>query len=239
MLGLAERARIVDDRILVTNPRIGHVASGRWPHPALRGFAVVARRSVAANSTGIAFGSETSRTKTKKVGLAQCAITASSSWRRFFIRLDLTTHVRAAGHTISAPPNPRSEAVRVVERERPDLVLMDVACWATGTASKRQPRSGSALPSAPCSCRRTWTLPRGPRPPRPIRSASWRSPSRRHGLLQAVAGTAVAADGAVARIEVRVRAPTQGDSSARKRRPWRSPPGCRSGPSRRCGRRGS
>ena len=43
-----------------------------------------------------------------------------------FIRLDLTTHLRAAGHTIVGTADNAAEAVRVVGNERPDLVLMDV-----------------------------------------------------------------------------------------------------------------
>jgi CheY-like chemotaxis protein len=43
-----------------------------------------------------------------------------------FIRLDLTTHLRSAGHAIVGTADSAAEAVRVVERERPDLVLMDV-----------------------------------------------------------------------------------------------------------------
>jgi CheY-like chemotaxis protein len=43
-----------------------------------------------------------------------------------FIRLDLTTHLRAAGHTVVGTAASAAEAVRVVENERPDLVLMDV-----------------------------------------------------------------------------------------------------------------
>jgi two-component system, response regulator PdtaR len=43
-----------------------------------------------------------------------------------FIRLDLTTHLHAAGHTIVGTADSAVAAVRVVERERPDLVLMDV-----------------------------------------------------------------------------------------------------------------
>lgn len=43
-----------------------------------------------------------------------------------FIRLDLMTHLGTAGHTIVGTADSAAEAVRVVERERPDLVLMDV-----------------------------------------------------------------------------------------------------------------
>ena len=43
-----------------------------------------------------------------------------------FIRLDLVTHLRAAGHTVVGTADSAAEAVRVVDRERPDLVLMDV-----------------------------------------------------------------------------------------------------------------
>jgi CheY-like chemotaxis protein len=43
-----------------------------------------------------------------------------------FIRMDLTTHLRAGGHTVVATAASAADAVRLVERERPELVLMDV-----------------------------------------------------------------------------------------------------------------
>jgi two-component system, response regulator PdtaR len=43
-----------------------------------------------------------------------------------FIRLDLMTHLQAAGHSIVGSADSANDAIRVVERERPDLVLMDV-----------------------------------------------------------------------------------------------------------------
>jgi two-component system, response regulator PdtaR len=43
-----------------------------------------------------------------------------------FIRLDLMTHLRSGGHAVVGTADSAAEAVRVVERERPDLVLMDV-----------------------------------------------------------------------------------------------------------------
>jgi two-component system, response regulator PdtaR len=43
-----------------------------------------------------------------------------------FIRLDLTTQLRAAGHTVVGTADTAADAVRVVEHQRPDLVLMDV-----------------------------------------------------------------------------------------------------------------
>ena len=43
-----------------------------------------------------------------------------------FIRLDLMTHLMAAGHAIVGTADSAAEAVRLAERERPDLVLMDV-----------------------------------------------------------------------------------------------------------------
>lgn len=43
-----------------------------------------------------------------------------------FIRLDLMTHLRTGGHAVVGTADSAAEAVRVVERERPDLVLMDV-----------------------------------------------------------------------------------------------------------------
>jgi len=43
-----------------------------------------------------------------------------------FIRLDLMTHLRAAGHTIVGTADSAAEAVRVAGSEHPDLVLMDV-----------------------------------------------------------------------------------------------------------------
>jgi two-component system, response regulator PdtaR len=43
-----------------------------------------------------------------------------------FIRLDLVTHLHSAGHTVAGTADSAADAVRVVENERPDLVLMDV-----------------------------------------------------------------------------------------------------------------
>ncbi len=43
-----------------------------------------------------------------------------------FIRLDLMAHLRGAGYTVVGTADCAVDAVRVVESERPDLVLMDV-----------------------------------------------------------------------------------------------------------------
>jgi CheY-like chemotaxis protein len=43
-----------------------------------------------------------------------------------FIRLDLATHLRTAGHSVVGTADSAAGAVSAVERERPDLVLMDV-----------------------------------------------------------------------------------------------------------------
>jgi CheY-like chemotaxis protein len=43
-----------------------------------------------------------------------------------FIRMDLVTHLRAGGHTVIASADSAAEAVRLAERERPELMLMDV-----------------------------------------------------------------------------------------------------------------
>jgi CheY-like chemotaxis protein len=43
-----------------------------------------------------------------------------------FIRLDLMTHLRAGGHTVVGSAASAAEAVRLAERERPELILMDV-----------------------------------------------------------------------------------------------------------------
>jgi CheY-like chemotaxis protein len=43
-----------------------------------------------------------------------------------FIRLDLMTHLRAGGHTVVGTAASASAAVQLAERERPELVLMDV-----------------------------------------------------------------------------------------------------------------
>ena len=43
-----------------------------------------------------------------------------------FIRLDLMTHLAAAGHTILGTADSAAGAVRLAEREHPDLMLMDV-----------------------------------------------------------------------------------------------------------------
>ena len=42
------------------------------------------------------------------------------------IRLDLMTHLRSGGHAVVGTADSAADAVRVIERERPDLVLMDV-----------------------------------------------------------------------------------------------------------------
>src|SRR5437588_7138805 len=55
-----------------------------------------------------------------------------------------------------------------------------MSAWlATETALRPRPRFGSVLPFARCSSRQTSMRRRGPRLPRPIRSAFWRNPSRR------------------------------------------------------------
>ena len=43
-----------------------------------------------------------------------------------FIRLDLMTHLGAAGHMVVGTADCADEALKTVERERPDVVLMDV-----------------------------------------------------------------------------------------------------------------
>ncbi len=43
-----------------------------------------------------------------------------------FIRFDLMNHLMAAGHAVVGTADSAVEAVRAVEREQPDLVLMDV-----------------------------------------------------------------------------------------------------------------
>jgi CheY-like chemotaxis protein len=43
-----------------------------------------------------------------------------------FIRLDLLTHLQAGGHQVVGTADSRADAVQVVERVRPDLVLMDM-----------------------------------------------------------------------------------------------------------------
>jgi CheY-like chemotaxis protein len=43
-----------------------------------------------------------------------------------FIRFDLMSHLMSAGHAVVGTADSAAEAVRLVECERPDLVLMDV-----------------------------------------------------------------------------------------------------------------
>lgn len=43
-----------------------------------------------------------------------------------FIRLDLMAHLRDAGHEVVGTANSAATAVRTVEQQRPDLVLMDI-----------------------------------------------------------------------------------------------------------------
>jgi two-component system, response regulator PdtaR len=43
-----------------------------------------------------------------------------------FIRLDLMSHLGTAGHAVVGTADSAEDAVNTVERERPDMVLMDV-----------------------------------------------------------------------------------------------------------------
>jgi len=43
-----------------------------------------------------------------------------------FIRLDLVTHLGGAGHAVVGTADCAEDALSTVERERPDMVLMDV-----------------------------------------------------------------------------------------------------------------
>jgi two-component system, response regulator PdtaR len=43
-----------------------------------------------------------------------------------FIRLDLLTHLQAGGHQVVGTADSAADAVQVVERTTPDLVLMDM-----------------------------------------------------------------------------------------------------------------
>ena len=43
-----------------------------------------------------------------------------------FIRLDLLTHLQAGGHQVVGTADSAADAVQVVERTSPDLVLMDL-----------------------------------------------------------------------------------------------------------------
>jgi CheY-like chemotaxis protein len=43
-----------------------------------------------------------------------------------FIRLDLKTHLLGAGHVVVGAAASAADAVRLAEREQPDLMLMDV-----------------------------------------------------------------------------------------------------------------
>lgn len=43
-----------------------------------------------------------------------------------FIRLDLITHLQAGGHQVVGTADSAGDAVKAVEKHRPDLVLMDV-----------------------------------------------------------------------------------------------------------------
>jgi CheY-like chemotaxis protein len=49
-----------------------------------------------------------------------------------FIRLDLMTHLRAGGHTVVGTAASAGAAVQLAERERPELVLMDVRLMGEG-----------------------------------------------------------------------------------------------------------
>jgi two-component system, response regulator PdtaR len=49
-----------------------------------------------------------------------------------FIRLDLMAHLGTAGHAVVGTADCAAEAVQTVERERPDLVLMDVRLTGDG-----------------------------------------------------------------------------------------------------------
>ena len=49
-----------------------------------------------------------------------------------FIRLDLLTHLRTAGHTVVGTADSAADAVRLADQQRPDLMLMDVRLLGEG-----------------------------------------------------------------------------------------------------------
>jgi CheY-like chemotaxis protein len=77
-------------------------------------------------ATQVLCGSEASRTGPRDAGFSMSNHRIVVVEDDVFIRLDLTTQLRAAGHTVVGTADSAAEAVRVVEHERPDLVLMDV-----------------------------------------------------------------------------------------------------------------
>ena len=73
-----------------------------------------------------------------------------------FIRLDLMTHLMAAGHAIVGTADSAAEAVSLAEREHPDLVLMDVRLVGEGDGPTSRHRGRD----------RDLATPRGPLPVR-------------------------------------------------------------------------
>src|SRR5262249_11049013 len=106
-------------------PRVDRAMSGRRPHPVPTGFALVPggrqlasqecvgarrRRTREAIRDGCSMGNH-------RIVVGEAAI---------FILLDFMQPLRAGAHAAVGTADSAAEAIRVVERERPDLVLMDV-----------------------------------------------------------------------------------------------------------------
>jgi two-component system, response regulator PdtaR len=122
---LAEKADYLDGSFQVVRNRMRMRVSGRWPHPVAWSFAVMPGMSGGV-AKQVLYGSEATRTGPRDAGFSMSNHRIVVVEDDVFIRLDLTTQLRAAGHTVVGTADSAAEAVRVVEHERPDLVLMDV-----------------------------------------------------------------------------------------------------------------
>jgi two-component system, response regulator PdtaR len=65
---------------------------------------------------------ETNATEDESMGSLRIVVVEDE----VFIRLDLITHLRTAGHEVVGSADSAAAALRVVGEQRPDLVLMDV-----------------------------------------------------------------------------------------------------------------
>jgi CheY-like chemotaxis protein len=95
-------------------------ASGTRPHP------------VAELGADVGWEQDSTNESPRGVGRAMQNLRIVIVEDDVFIRLDLMTHLLAAGHTVVGTADSAAEAVNLAEREHPDLVLMDVRLMGEG-----------------------------------------------------------------------------------------------------------